>query len=123
MRITTKMLKQVGASCSQLTVFNGEWPDGVDVTKASCLRAVDLRLDVDWAARHLLSGPALAKYKRAIDAAWGSCQWPTTPAGCPLDVKITWGTEYAQAYAAEMSAYRRACALAFLAGCAAMEEK
>jgi len=86
MKITVELLKQLGgASCDEVQTFSREWPDGTDVTPESVARAVNLKLDIDWLARHVLKDKALAEYERVTDAAldeydrvadvaWAECQ-------------------------------------------------
>ena len=53
-----------GACKDQLAIVTREWPNGIPVTQASLDRAVALKLDIDWAAKTLLTATALVEYER-----------------------------------------------------------
>ena len=59
--ITKKMLR--GACKEQKKIFKAEWPDGAEATLGNVLRAVELRLDLDWGTR-LFTPAARAEYYR-----------------------------------------------------------
>jgi hypothetical protein len=70
MKITSEMLKQAKACEEQVSVFEKEWPKGIRVSKKAVLRALELRLDLYWAAQHLLPPAAFDVYDIAeADAA------------------------------------------------------
>ena len=69
MKITAAMLRKHDACEEQVKVFCKEWPNGAVVNKKNALRAVALRLDVNWAAIMLLSRVVWASYRKARDAA------------------------------------------------------
>jgi len=70
MYITVEMLREYGACSNQLDTFENEWPTGVEVTGETCLRAVELGLDVEWAAINLLPAPHWEAYQKATDSHW-----------------------------------------------------
>ena len=59
-----------GACKDQLAIVTREWPNGIPVTQASLDRAVALKLDIDWAAKTLLTATALVEYERVKAPAW-----------------------------------------------------
>ena len=64
MKITYDMIKN---GCeNQVKIFQRTWPNGVEVTVENCLIAVELGLNLDWAATHLFSAPAGEQYKKEI---------------------------------------------------------
>ena len=65
MNITKKILRAHKACTSQVDIFAAEWPKGVDITEEVLRRALALKLDLDWAAWHLLSEPARKAYEEA----------------------------------------------------------
>ncbi len=68
MKITKQMLCQAGACPKQLNEFIRRYPDGFDVTEASCsAAAAEYEWDTGWAAVLLLPAPLRADYdaKRA----------------------------------------------------------
>lgn len=69
-RVTALMLRGKGACEDQEAIFQMEWPKGAPVNKATILRAVELRLDVEWAADRFLEAQARDEYKMAIAQAW-----------------------------------------------------
>lgn len=54
MRITTKLLKKYDACEDQVDLFDSLFPDGAEVTEATCLKANASNIDFDWACQHLL---------------------------------------------------------------------
>ena len=68
-KITAEILREKGASCSQVAIFKKEWPHSGSVTLRNCLRAVELGLDIDWFAYHFLSATALEAYLKATATA------------------------------------------------------
>jgi hypothetical protein len=69
MRITVENLIRVGASCNQVEIFRQEWPEGAEVNLVNARRAVDLRLNLNWAAQRLFSPNALRAYRESVAAA------------------------------------------------------
>ena len=58
-------LKVLRAACAaQLLIVRREWPQGVPLTPLTAQRAVELGLDLEWIADHLLDAPAWADYTR-----------------------------------------------------------
>jgi len=125
MKITKKLLIEKEACADQVETFAREWPDGVEVYEAACLRAVRLGLDLDWAARRLLSKRARAKYVKAIAQARKEYKKAIAPAEeayrkaiAPVKAIAPWDekaatTEYAKAEAPVWAKYQKAVALAF----------
>ena len=68
--VTRAMLRAAGACHDQAQAFSREWPDGASATAANCRRAIELGLDLDWAAERLLSATALEAYEQATAAAF-----------------------------------------------------
>lgn len=66
MEITVERLRALGARCEELRAFEREWPDGAAVTRENVLRAVELRLDMEWFARRLLPESQAAEYRRQV---------------------------------------------------------
>lgn len=67
---TIQLSQLVGACKDQFDIVRAEWPNGIPLTEEALRRAIQLRLDVDWAASRLLSTPALAEYERVRHSAW-----------------------------------------------------
>lgn len=71
MIVTAARLRELGACSEQVALFEAEWPEGLSVPTdeaaiaAVAARVAELRLDVGWAARHLLSATALRAYDEA----------------------------------------------------------
>jgi hypothetical protein len=103
MRITAEMLREKGARCDQVGIFEEEWPDGAEVTLEHCLRAAELSLDFGWAARQLLPPSARAEYEKASAPAWDECRKASASA---------WEV-YRKAEIAALDEYRKATAHAF----------
>lgn len=78
-KITTSLLRQHDACANQVKLFNTYWPDGCIITSELCV-AHALEFDWDWAARHLLSASANAKYDRATASAQAEYDRATAPA-------------------------------------------
>ncbi len=55
-----------GACQKQLAIVQREWPDGVPLIQAAAERAAELHLNIDWAARRLLSDAAYEEYRKAL---------------------------------------------------------
>ena len=70
MKITESRLTSSGACASQVAKFSELWPAGCVVTLATARKAAAAGLDLDWAARNLLSDSARDAYSAAMaDAA------------------------------------------------------
>lgn len=52
-----------GACARQLDIVWREWPDGIPVTRHAAQRAVELGLELDWAARRLLTPPGYRVFR------------------------------------------------------------
>lgn len=68
-RLTSGLLLEHGACRDQVAKFKIEWPDGCDVTEATVARAVELKLDLQWAAQNLLPQLTLDAYRAAVQPA------------------------------------------------------
>jgi len=115
-RITVKQLIAAGAKedCKHLALFADEWPSGMSVTLGNCKRAVELGLDVNWAAEHLLSSPAWKAYDEARAPALKSYNEATAPARKSYnEARATARKAYDEATAPAWKAYKEARATAF----------
>ena len=63
-----------------MDIIRAEWPDGIPLVEATIDRVVELNLNLDWAAKHLLMAPALAEYKRITAPALAEYKRITAPA-------------------------------------------
>lgn len=79
MLITKQMLEDKGGCGNQVEIFAKEWPAGMEVTAENCLRLADLHLNVDWAARNLLTATAFKAYEKARDQVREAYQKAITP--------------------------------------------
>ena len=110
-RITPRMLKLAGACSDQVDIFRKQWPRGTAVTIESVEMAVSLGLDIEWAARKLLSDAARAEYARATAAARAEYARVRRAAWAELDRAIAPAlAEYKRAIAPALAEYRRAIA-------------
>ena len=74
-------LKVLRAACAaQRSIVRREWPLGVPLTPLTAQRAVELGLDLEWIADHLLDAPAWADYKRVRAPAKADYDRATAPA-------------------------------------------
>lgn len=64
MRITKEWLAGRRACQEEIDLFVSEWPDGVEVSEAALLRALNLGLGLDWFVENALPKPLLAEYGR-----------------------------------------------------------
>jgi len=83
MIITVEQLKAKRACASQVAIFAGLFPDGMPVTRANLQRCAVARLDLDWAAGHLLPRAARDAYYVALkplDAAYEAACKPLADA-------------------------------------------
>ena len=79
MIITVKLLKAERACASQVAIFASLFPGGMPVTRANLQRCAVARLDLDWAAGHLLPRAARDAYYVALkplDAAYYAARKP-----------------------------------------------
>jgi hypothetical protein len=113
--ITYDMLRAAGACRPQRGLFRHIFPNGVIPTAE--LIAAHPEFDYNWAAKHLLSGPARAEYERIIAPALAD--YERTIALSLADYgradAAEWG-KYRRAMVAAWADYQRAGAAAFLAG-------
>ena len=95
MKITADMLREHNACQGQVKRFEAEWPDGVRVTLKACKRAVELGLDLDWAAENLLSADAGTVYDAATVDTWEVYNAAIADAGTVYDAAtVDAGTVY-----------------------------
>ena len=85
-------LKVLRAACAaQRSIVRREWPQGVPLTPLTAARCVELGLDLEWIAGHLVDdlawaefervrAPALAEYDRVTAKAWAEYDRVTAPA-------------------------------------------
>jgi hypothetical protein len=99
--LTLKTLIDKGACDAQVELFRAKFGESVRVTQRLCVSVVDA-FDWNWAARHLLSAPALAEYRRVKAAAWAEYR----------RVKAAAPAEYGRVAAAAWAEYRRVTAAA-----------
>lgn len=78
-----------GACKTQLSKIKAEWPDGIPLTEEAAARAVEMGLDIDWAADALLTDAARVEWGRARDAARAECV--RAKAGALLDLLLLSG--------------------------------
>ena len=93
-----------GACKDQLAIVTREWPNGIPVTQASMDRAVALKLDIDWAAKTLLTATALVEYERVKAPALAEYE----------RVKATAMVEYERVMATALAEYERVMATAMV---------
>ena len=62
-KITAQMLRDKNACKNQVTIFEAEWPEGVEISQAAIHRAIELRLDLDWFVFHLATATAWKAYR------------------------------------------------------------
>ena len=66
MKTETVRIKDLEGAClDQVRLFAKTFPGGAELTLANCKRAAEARLDLDWAAKNLLTAPALKAYNEA----------------------------------------------------------
>src|SRR5258708_10140837 len=70
----------VGAGPDKLAIVRQEWPAGIPLTKQAAQRAIQLGLSLDWAAKTLLTAPALAAYEKARAPALDAYEKARAPA-------------------------------------------
>ena len=78
--ITAAMLEDARACRDQVELFRSTFGESARITLTNCRKAVDVGLDLDWAAACLLQAPASAAYKTATASAWAAYEAATAPA-------------------------------------------
>ena len=102
-----------GACKDQLAIVTREWPNGIPVTQASMDRAVALKLDIDWAAKTLLTATALVEYERVKAPALAEYERVKATARAEYErVRATALAEYERVRATAMVEYERVMATA-----------
>lgn len=81
-RITTNLLRELGASEDEVATFAEYWPGGAAVTGPTIGRLLWLRqgLDVDWLAVRVLTEDVWEEYDRIAQDAWEEYKRVTAPA-------------------------------------------
>ncbi len=75
MKLYTSMLEQMHACGEQYTLFKAIFGDGAEVTPETIARALEARLNFDWAAEHLFNEDQKAAYnKRARRLFWEAAE-------------------------------------------------
>jgi len=80
MKVTAEMLRDKNACKGQVLIFEKEWPNGTRITKSACLRAVELKLDINWFAYWFLKDKSLEAYQKAREPAWTKYEKACEPA-------------------------------------------
>jgi len=68
--ITAKWLREKGPACSEVAIFEKEWPDGGRLTLTNLRRAAVLNLDLHWFARAYLPDSLRKEYSRKVAPLW-----------------------------------------------------
>ena len=68
--VTAAQLEDWAACREQVATFREEWGESVVLTRAVLLRAVALKLDLDWWAHRALGAEPLRVYEEAAADAW-----------------------------------------------------
>ena len=115
-RIDAAWLRAHNACEEQVIVFEGEWPAGADITAANIMRAVELKLDIDWLVKHVLTALAYAAYEKATAQAYAAYKKATAPAyyAAYKKAEALAYAAYEKAKAPAYAAYKKAKALAFI---------
>jgi hypothetical protein len=79
MRITAELLRSHRACTDQLALFEREFPDGMDTSEATLLRAVEVGLDLNWAACWLLPPLLRAEYQSQHAPLWAEYERQRAP--------------------------------------------
>ena len=113
MKLYISQLIDKGACRDQVRLFRARFGESVDVTPELCA-SVAAEFDFSWAARYLLSPPALAEYQRAKAPARAEYQRATATAFAKYQraTAPAWA-EYQRATATAFAEYQRATASAF----------
>jgi hypothetical protein len=105
-------LKAKGACADQLRLFEEMFGQSVDVTRDLCVSVAD-KFNFTWAARELLTAPALADYERATATAWPDYERATATAWADYGrATATAWADYGRATATARADYGRAMATA-----------
>jgi hypothetical protein len=86
--LTVRDLRLMRACEDQVAIFAREWPDGVTLTETALLRAVELRLCLEWFSKWALSAALKNDYDAKDDALWADYEtkraralWAVLPTG------------------------------------------
>ena len=111
--ITAERLAALGACRTQLASFREMFPEGAPLTVETAL-SVAGQFDWDWAARHLLSAPALKDYSEATAPALKAYNEATATAWKDYsEATATARKAYNEVDAPALKAYNEATATAF----------
>src|SRR5712692_6756087 len=66
MKLSLEKIRAALPCNSYMRLIKKEWPDGIPLTLKSAKRAIELNLDLVWAALHLLPFHIHAKYEKSI---------------------------------------------------------
>ena len=104
MKISVDDLKAKQACADHVELFERTFgPGPVNVTKANCLKAAEVGLNLKWAAGRFLSSVAMVDFNKTYDAALADYKKAIAPAQA----------DYDKAVAPAWADYRKALALAF----------
>ena len=111
--LTLQTLIDKGACYAQVELFRAKFGESVRVTQRLCVSVADA-FDWNWAARHLLSKPAQAKYGRVTAAALAEYKRVTAPAQAKYErVTAAAGAECWRVRAPALAEYGRVTARTF----------
>ena len=115
MKITIEMLREKDACPDQVKLFAELFPEGAEATYANADRAFKANLDIEWAARHLLSPKGLAEYKRIEGLAMAEYERIEGPALAEYErIKGPTWAEYERIEGPARAEYERKRARAFV---------
>ncbi len=110
-KITAQMLREKGASCSAVDVFEKEWPAGAFVSLKNIRKAQEINLDIDWFAFHFFTATAREAYNKATATAGEAYKKATATArGAYKKATATAWEAYDKATATAWEAYNKATA-------------
>ena len=116
MLITRELLERRAACLDQAAIFAAEWPEGTEITLAAAMRAVELGLDLEWAAEHIMTEPAVHAYRDALASARRAHDEATESARrAHREATESACRAYDEAMASACRAYDEATASAFVA--------
>src|SRR3972149_6957627 len=108
MKITPELLRENNACTKQYDAFCAQWPRGAKVTLKNLQVAVELGLDLDWAAEKFLTAPALAEYEKVKAPALAEYEKVKAPAWAEYKkVKASALAEYEKVKAPAWAEYKK----------------
>ena len=106
-KLTSRKLKLLGACSSQIALFKELGRDTKEITLALCVKHAS-QFDWNWAAKHLLSPPALAEYERVKAPALAEYKRVEAPALAKYErVEAPALAEYKRVEAPALAEYER----------------